>query len=240
MRSAPVWKRPLLRRAARVVAAVLPLREAPKHYGLHVFQRMRLAAIELGRRLARAGVLGGRGRRVLPRARGARVALARATIGAGDGTGTARRAATAHPRRDHRASAAAARRVPRPRRARLRALRRRAGRRRRRERGAGARRRAPRHRRLARRRDRHRARARSPRPARLRAGRRAGGGVRRPGMDAALSARFGSGDGGRRRDVPRRGGRARARHPRGVRRHARHRAAGARPARLGRRLDAAW
>ena len=57
VRSAPWWKRPLLRRAARVVAAVLPLREAPKHYGLHVFQRMRLAAIELGRRLARAGVL---------------------------------------------------------------------------------------------------------------------------------------------------------------------------------------
>ena len=57
VRSAPWWKRPLLRRAARAVAAVLPLREAPKHYGLHVFQRMRLAAIELGRRLARAGVL---------------------------------------------------------------------------------------------------------------------------------------------------------------------------------------
>ena len=57
VRSAPAWKRPLLRRAARVVAAILPLREAPKHYGLHVFQRMRQAAIELGRRLARAGVL---------------------------------------------------------------------------------------------------------------------------------------------------------------------------------------
>jgi pyruvate,water dikinase len=57
LRSAPVWKRPLLRRAARAVAAILPLREAPKHYGLHVFQRMRQAAIELGRRLARAGVL---------------------------------------------------------------------------------------------------------------------------------------------------------------------------------------
>ena len=57
VRSAPAWKRPLLRRAARAVAAILPLREAPKHYGLHVFQRMRLAAIELGRRLARGGVL---------------------------------------------------------------------------------------------------------------------------------------------------------------------------------------
>jgi pyruvate,water dikinase len=57
IRAAPLWKRPLLRWAAKSVAAVLPLREAPKHYGLHIFQRMRLAAIELGRRLARAGVL---------------------------------------------------------------------------------------------------------------------------------------------------------------------------------------
>jgi pyruvate,water dikinase len=57
VRSAPAWKRPLLLRAARAVAAILPLREAPKHYGLHVFQRMRQAAIELGRRLARSGAL---------------------------------------------------------------------------------------------------------------------------------------------------------------------------------------
>ncbi|HVR29421.1 MAG TPA: PEP/pyruvate-binding domain-containing protein [Thermoanaerobaculia bacterium] len=57
VRSAPAWKRPLLRRLARRVARTLPLREAPKHYGLHVFQRMRRAALELGRRLADAGVL---------------------------------------------------------------------------------------------------------------------------------------------------------------------------------------
>ena len=57
LRAAPLWKRPLLRCAAKSVAAVLPLREAPEHFGLHIFQRMRLAAIELGRRLARSGVL---------------------------------------------------------------------------------------------------------------------------------------------------------------------------------------
>jgi pyruvate,water dikinase len=57
VRSAPVWKRPLLRRAASIVARILPLREAPKHYGLHVFQRMRHAALELGRRLAASGAL---------------------------------------------------------------------------------------------------------------------------------------------------------------------------------------
>jgi rifampicin phosphotransferase len=57
VRSAPAWKRPLLRRAASIVARILPLREAPKHYGLHVFQRMRHAALELGRRFAAADVL---------------------------------------------------------------------------------------------------------------------------------------------------------------------------------------
>jgi pyruvate,water dikinase len=57
VRAAPLWKRPLLRRAAKSVANVLPMREAPKHYGLHVFQRMRHAALELGCRLEGAGVL---------------------------------------------------------------------------------------------------------------------------------------------------------------------------------------
>jgi pyruvate,water dikinase len=55
--AAPWWQRPLLRRAANAARRMLPLREAPKHYGLHVFQRMRLAALELGVRLARAGVI---------------------------------------------------------------------------------------------------------------------------------------------------------------------------------------
>ena len=57
VRSAPRWKRPFLRAAARRVARVLPLREAPKHYGLHVFQRIRQASLELGRRLAAVAVL---------------------------------------------------------------------------------------------------------------------------------------------------------------------------------------
>ena len=35
----------------------MPLREAPKHFGMVVFQRMREAALELGRRLAARGVL---------------------------------------------------------------------------------------------------------------------------------------------------------------------------------------
>jgi len=51
------WRRPLMRWLAQLVEAYMPLREAPKHYGLHVFQRMRQAALELGRRLAASGVL---------------------------------------------------------------------------------------------------------------------------------------------------------------------------------------
>ena len=138
VRSAPGWKRPLLRRAARAVAKVLPLREAPKHYGLHVFQRMRLAAIELGRRLARAGVLADADDVFfLELAELEQLALATTGPTMGSTTGPAQLvAATSHPRCDHRAATTTARRVPGPRRARLRALRRCAGRGRRRERGA--------------------------------------------------------------------------------------------------------
>jgi phosphohistidine swiveling domain-containing protein len=53
----PFWKRPLLRRLARRVERHMPLREAPKHYGIFVFRRIRQAAAELGARLARAGTL---------------------------------------------------------------------------------------------------------------------------------------------------------------------------------------
>lgn len=53
----PVWQRPWLRLLARLVELYLPLREAPKHYGMFVFRRMREAALELGRRLAARGVL---------------------------------------------------------------------------------------------------------------------------------------------------------------------------------------
>ena len=40
VREAPFWKRPLLRFFARSVALLMPLREAPKHYGMHVFYRV--------------------------------------------------------------------------------------------------------------------------------------------------------------------------------------------------------
>lgn len=53
----PLWKRTLLRLWARAVPLYMPLREAPKHYGCVVFQRIRRAALELGRRLAARGVL---------------------------------------------------------------------------------------------------------------------------------------------------------------------------------------
>jgi pyruvate,water dikinase len=53
----PFWKRPAMRFFERAVALLMPLREAPKHYGLHVFYRVRRSALELGRRLAASGVL---------------------------------------------------------------------------------------------------------------------------------------------------------------------------------------
>lgn len=56
-RAAPWWRRPLLSAAARLVSAYAPLREAPKHAAMVVFYRMRLAALEIGRRLAARGSL---------------------------------------------------------------------------------------------------------------------------------------------------------------------------------------
>lgn len=55
--ASPFWKLPMLRLWARAVPLYMPLREAPKHYGCVVFQRIRQAALELGRRLAARGVL---------------------------------------------------------------------------------------------------------------------------------------------------------------------------------------
>ncbi len=55
--SSPLWKRPHLWFLARLVELYMPLREAPKHYAMFAFQRIRRCAIELGRRLAAAGVL---------------------------------------------------------------------------------------------------------------------------------------------------------------------------------------
>ena len=51
------WRRPIMRVLARMVELYMPLREAPKHYAVMVFQRMRQAALELGSRLARDGVI---------------------------------------------------------------------------------------------------------------------------------------------------------------------------------------
>ena len=53
--AAPVWRRPWLRLLAWLVAEYMPLREAPKHYTMVCYQRMRAAALEAGRRLVRAG-----------------------------------------------------------------------------------------------------------------------------------------------------------------------------------------
>jgi phosphohistidine swiveling domain-containing protein len=55
--SAPFWRRPVLAAAARLVELYAPLREAPKHYAMIAFYRMRLAALELGRRLEERGLI---------------------------------------------------------------------------------------------------------------------------------------------------------------------------------------
>ena len=55
--ASPAWKRPFLSLLARAVPRYMPLREAPKHYGMFVVRRIRSAALELGRRLASRGVL---------------------------------------------------------------------------------------------------------------------------------------------------------------------------------------
>jgi pyruvate,water dikinase len=55
--ASPFWKRPYLKLMARLVRLYMPLREAPKHYGMVLFTRSRRCALELGRRLADRGVL---------------------------------------------------------------------------------------------------------------------------------------------------------------------------------------
>lgn len=55
--AAPSWKRPFMRILAKMAERFMPLREAPKHYTLFIFLRIRLAVIELGKRLAKEGVL---------------------------------------------------------------------------------------------------------------------------------------------------------------------------------------
>lgn len=58
--ASPLWMGPLLRLLARAVELYMPLREAPKHYGMFAFQRMRQAALELGSRLVARGVIDAR------------------------------------------------------------------------------------------------------------------------------------------------------------------------------------
>ncbi len=55
--ASPAWRRPLMRFLARQVVACTPMREAPKHHAMLAFERIRAAALELGRRLTRRGVL---------------------------------------------------------------------------------------------------------------------------------------------------------------------------------------
>lgn len=52
-----LWRRPLMSVFSRLVELYMPLREAPKHYGVFVFRRIRQAALELGRRLHETGIL---------------------------------------------------------------------------------------------------------------------------------------------------------------------------------------
>jgi phosphohistidine swiveling domain-containing protein len=58
LEDAPPWRRPVLRRLAALVERYMPLREAPKHYAMAAFERIRGAALELGRRLVARGVVG--------------------------------------------------------------------------------------------------------------------------------------------------------------------------------------
>jgi pyruvate,water dikinase len=51
------WRRPLMRWLAHMIELYMPLREAPKHYALIVFQRIRRAALELGARMQKRGAI---------------------------------------------------------------------------------------------------------------------------------------------------------------------------------------
>jgi phosphohistidine swiveling domain-containing protein len=52
-----LWKRPIMRWLAHKVELYMALREAPKHYAVIVFQRIRQAALELGKRLESRGLI---------------------------------------------------------------------------------------------------------------------------------------------------------------------------------------
>lgn len=55
--ASPSWKRPAMRWLAHRVTRTMPLREAPKHYAMHVFHRMRMSAVEIGSRLFERGAI---------------------------------------------------------------------------------------------------------------------------------------------------------------------------------------
>jgi rifampicin phosphotransferase len=55
--ASPAWRRPLMRFLGRQVVACMPMREAPKHHAMVAFERIRAAALELGRRFTQQGAL---------------------------------------------------------------------------------------------------------------------------------------------------------------------------------------
>jgi phosphohistidine swiveling domain-containing protein len=55
--AAPAWRRPWMRYLAWLVAEYMPMREAPKHYTMVCYQRMRASVLEAGRRLGERGVI---------------------------------------------------------------------------------------------------------------------------------------------------------------------------------------
>jgi pyruvate,water dikinase len=58
--ASPRWKRPLLAWLASAVERSMPLREAPKHHGLLLFEHVRTILLEIGSRLAALRVLASR------------------------------------------------------------------------------------------------------------------------------------------------------------------------------------
>lgn len=53
----PWWKRPIMKWFARMAGLYAPIREAPKHYTMYLLFKIRMAALEIGKRLAEKGVI---------------------------------------------------------------------------------------------------------------------------------------------------------------------------------------
>lgn len=60
IRQAAPWKRPLMRWLERATLLYSPLRDAPKHHAMRALHRVRLAALQVGHRLCRRGILAAR------------------------------------------------------------------------------------------------------------------------------------------------------------------------------------